>query len=157
MSHVKSSLHSAPPAPAGRVARAAIAAVVVCLAIAGCGGSGGTTTGVLTQNVSPPDLPDVPTVANAVGARGDVAMGACSVTPGKVVVNGTVTNPTAKPLDYAVTVSWINATYDVRARGSAVVRDAAPGKATKWSITVDLRADNATECTVFAERGKVTS
>ena len=154
---MKSPLPSAPPSPAGHVARAVIAVAVVCLGVAGCGGSGASTTGVPTQNISPPDLPDVPTVANAVGARGDVEMGACSVMPGKVVVNGTVTNPTAKALDYAITVSWINRTYDVRARGSAVVRDAAPGKATKWSITVDLRADNATECTVLAERGKVTS
>ncbi len=151
-------MQSAPPSlRAGRFACAAIVAALAGLGIGGCGGSGDSTiTGTPTQNISPPDLPDVPTVAGAVGARGDVEMGACSVTPGKVVVNGTVTNPTAKPVDYAVTISWINATYDVRARGSAVVKDVAPRKSAKWSVTVDLTADNATECTVFAERGRVT-
>lgn len=140
----------------GRRALAATAVAAACFAVAGCGGEGNATiTEALTENISPPNLPDIPAVRDAEGARRDVQMGECSTTPGPVTVQGTVTNPTAKPTDYAITVSWVNDRSDVRARGTAVVRNAAPKKATKWTVKVDLTADNATQCTLFAERGRV--
>ncbi len=141
----------------GRRALVSAVAAATCFAVAGCGGDGSATvTEALTQNISPPDLPEIPTVRDAQGARRDVEMGECAVTPGPVTVQGTVTNPTAKPVDYAITISWINDRSDVRARGTAVVRNVAPKKPTKWTVKVDLDADNATQCTLFAERGRVT-
>lgn len=129
------------------------------LGVVGCGGDDARTdaTQVMTENVSPPDLVDVPTVRDAAGARRDVKMGECSTEPGPVTVNGTVTNSTATATDYAITVSWVNDRSDVRARGSAIVRNLAPKKSAKWTVTVDLRADNAAQCTLFVERGRVAS
>ncbi len=135
-------------------------AVALVLGVAGCGGTDTSTTDVTqvsTANVSPPDLPDVPTVRDAAGARRDVRMDDCPTDPGAVTANGTVTNSTAKATDYAITVSWVNDRSDVRARGSAIVRNLAPKKSAKWAVKVDLRADNASQCTLFVERGRVTS
>lgn len=140
-------------------------AVVMALACAGCGGGAGddrsgdsspTTTqaSVDPGRVSPQDLPSVPAVRHAKGAIADTTFGRCAATAGSEQVTGTVHNPTGSAADYAVTVSWTNATSDVLARAVVVLRHVAAGAKKDFVAKADVPS-GATTCTFNVLRGTI--
>lgn len=105
--------------------------------------------------VSPTDLPTEPAVKGEVGAVQDSTFGDCATDAGKQSVSGSLTSSAKKPQDYVVTVSWVNDTSDVLARGVVVVRDLAPGASKKFTIDADVPKGAAT-CTFHVVRGSVS-
>lgn len=104
-------------------------------------------------NVSPENLPEIPTVKNAKGARADVTLKGCPVGERQARATGTVKNSTASTTDYAITISWINKRSDVRARGVVVIKALAAGETRSWKVAAPKRSGIDT-CTVFVERGE---
>ncbi len=100
------------------------------------------------------DLPEMPAVRKAKAALDDVEFADCSSDAGQQEVTGTVTNPTGKPYDYAITVSWTNDQSEVLARGVTVVQDVEGGGSADFEVGADVPAA-ATTCTYFVQRGKV--
>jgi|GEM_PF-3037210 len=104
-----------------------------------------------------PDLPSAPSLTKPVGATEDVTMrGACGLEPGDQAVAGRVTNPTKRPLDYVINVSWVSDDGRVRGRAVASVDDVAPGASEKWSATTEI-LDDAAACVTNALRGRLES
>lgn len=113
------------------------------------------TASVDPNRVSPTDLPAVPKVKQSKGAIKDASFGDCHSDAGKQTVTGTITSSAKLPRDYVVTVSWINDTSDVLARGVTVVHDVEPGAAQKFRLTADV-PKGASTCTFNVVRGSVT-
>ena len=140
------------------IARVAVLAVVVAVTGLGCDGSGNDTTSASTvpavdpARVSPSDLVTVPPLADGEGAVADVTFGACPTEAGAHDVTATVRNSSSAPRDYVITVSWVNATFDVLARAVAVVEQAPPGE----EVPAELGAtvpDGAADCTFHVTAG----
>ena len=89
---------------------------------------------------------------DAAGAVADVTFGACPTEAGAHDVTATVRNSSSAPRDYVITVSWVNATFDVLARAVAVVEQAPPGE----EVPAELGAtvpDGAADCTFHVTAG----
>jgi hypothetical protein len=105
-------------------------------------------------HVSSPKLPTLPKITKATGIRNDATLTSCSTEQGDVVAKGTVRNSSSKPADVLVTVNWINATYDVVARGADAVKAVAPGKAADWSVKANIPQDyGKVTCVLNVRRG----
>ncbi|WP_028655179.1 FxLYD domain-containing protein [Nocardioides sp. J54] len=142
---------------------AAATALVALLALGACGddepkggstSKGEDTASVDPSRVSPTDLPEVPELKGSKGAVADASFGQCTAAPGEQKVSGTVTNSTRQATDYVVTVSWINETYDVLARGVAVLEDLAAGASEDFEVSASVPED-ADTCTFHVARGEV--
>lgn len=112
--------------------------------------------GVDPERVAPSGLPTAPELADATGARGDVTIDDCATGVGQQTVTGEVTNSGEAAADYVLSVSWINATYDVYARGVVVVEDLDAGESRAWQVVVDVARD-ADQCTLNVQRGEVAA
>lgn len=112
------------------------------------------TATVDADRVSPPDLPEIPAVTDEAGAIGDASFDECAIAAGAQSVTGTVTNSTEAAIDYAVTVSWVNETSDVRARGVAVVEAVEPAAEESFTVKADV-PEGATTCTFHVVRGSI--
>ena len=140
--------------------RTALTAVLVgAVVLAGCSGDDApaattaTVPAVDPDRVSPGDLVPVPTLADGgEGAVSDVTFGACPTAAGTHTVTATVRNSAAQARDYVITVSWVNATFDVLARGVAVVAAAEPGVATGAELSAAV-PDGAADCTFLVTAG----
>lgn len=122
----------------------------------GSSGAAASPTGsVDPDKVSPTDLPTEPAVKDEAGAVQDATFGDCSTDAGKQTVTGSLTSSAKKSQDYVVTVSWVNDTSDVLARGVVVVKDLAPGASKKFTIDADVPKGAAT-CTFHVVRGTVS-
>ncbi|WP_320668752.1 hypothetical protein [Patulibacter defluvii] len=154
--------------PPGAAAGLTVASVAAALALAACGGDDRgddaarataaegqppAVTAVAAENLSPRGLPAVPVLRHAKGARADVRPGRCPTDRGRAVVRGTVANPTDRPADYVIAVSWISDRSDVRARAVATVERVAPGATERWAARTRVRAGNAVRRTFFVQRG----
>lgn len=64
------------------------------------------------------------------------------------------TNSTDEVVDYVITVSWINDSSDVRARGIAVAEGVEPGQAQEFELSAEVPEGVAT-CTFHVVRGTV--
>lgn len=144
--------------------RAALALVALTLPLAACSGDDdpekdesaqGDSTAVDPSRVSPTDMPKVPTLRKAKGAIADASFGECATDAGTQEVTGTVTNGTKGATDYVVTVSWINDTSDVLARGVATVKGLEPGQEREVTVEADV-PDAVTSCTFHVQRGRLS-
>lgn len=125
-------------------------------AIAGPGPSASPTpTAVDPSKVSPEDLPDVPEVNEPAGAIKDATFGSCATEAGKREVSGKITSTAGATTDYVVTVSWVNDSSDVLARGVAVLKAVAPGESKEFTIKATVPQGVAT-CTFHVVRGKLS-
>jgi len=106
------------------------------------------------SRVSPEDLPEVPEMRRSKGAVADASFGECTAAEGTQAVTGTITNPTSESKDYVVTVSWINDTYDVLARGVAAVDDLPAGGEREIEVSATVPA-GAESCTFHVARGEL--
>ncbi|MCA0297045.1 MAG: hypothetical protein LCH96_17375 [Actinobacteria bacterium] len=141
------------------VAVIAIAAAVVIFWLARTGNPMATaTTSAAPTAVDPskvsPKLPQEPTVSDQTGAVKDATFGSCSTTAGKQEVTGKITSSAATTTDYVVTVSWVNGTSDVLARGVAVLKDIPAGGEKDFTLKADV-PEGATTCTFHVVRGTV--
>lgn len=148
----------------GRFTAPLVAALAVAALTAGCGGGDEpeerpeageeASEGVDASRVSPDDLPEVPDIAEPVGAVGDLDLGDCETGPGEVTVTGEVTNSGEVRRDVLVVLSWTNDTSDVLGRGVAVVEDLEPGDSAEVTLDAEV-ADGATQCVPNVQRGVV--
>lgn len=104
------------------------------------------------SRVSPTELPEVPDLSDGTGAIADASFGPCGVTAGEQRVTGTVTNSTTEAVRYVVTVSWVNGTSDVLARGVAQLKNVAPGAEKEFKVAAQV-PDGVTTCTFHVLRG----
>lgn len=129
------------------------AVLVLALALTGCSGdeeptaeaSSSASESVDPSNVSPDDLPEIPTVKGKKGAIDALTLGECATEPGRQSVTGEITSPAKKSADYLVTVSWTTSDSDVMGRGFAVLRDVTPGATEEFEIEATV-AEGATQC-----------
>lgn len=138
------------------------AALVLALGLAACSGEddkddadgtgGESTVAVDPSRVSPSDLPEVPEVKKGQGAISDTTFGECATDAGRQRVTGTVENSTTSKADYVVTVSWINETSDVLARGVAVVEDLGAGASSEIEVSAEV-PEGVSNCTFHVVRG----
>lgn len=143
----------------------------MAIALAGCSGddddkkadakpsAAPTSTATSGENTTTPGkLPTAPRLQNAAGGVADVKwdQASCETAKGTQTVEGTVTNPGRRALDYVITVSWTNDTSDTRAAGIAVVRAAQPKRATDWTLKARV-PDGATQCVINVMRGRLAS
>lgn len=144
--------------------RTAAALLALTLPLAACSGDEpteaddkkeGATEAVDPARVSPTDLPDVPSLRKPKGAIADASFGECATAAGEQEVTGTVTNGTKGAKDYVVTVSWVNETSDVLARGVATVKALGPGE--ERDVTVSAQVPDAVStCTFHVQRGNLS-
>ncbi len=147
-----------------RLAPAALA-LAALVAVSGCSGDDDTpkkesqdpkaSAAVDPSRVSPEDLPEAPELRKAKGAVADASFGECATTAGRQEVAGTVTNGGKKAADYVVTVSWINDTSDVLARGVGVVKDLAPGAEREVTLSAKV-PEGISTCTFHVLRGNLS-
>ena len=104
------------------------------------------------SRVSPSALPTAPGLEKSAGAVKDASFGACDADPGEQTVTAEVTGSAGEARDYVVTVSWINASYDVLARAVEVAEDLAEGETAELTLTATVPA-GAEECTFHVVRG----
>lgn len=156
--------------PSRRSSLAAVGAVLAltCLGAGACsaddepdrastGGASPTESAdasVDPSRVSPSDLPRTPALAQGKGAAADASFGSCATTPGAVTVDGTVTSTAQRTRDYVITISWINETFDVLARGIATLTAVAPGEQREFRAEADV-PQGATSCTYQVLRGQL--
>jgi hypothetical protein len=144
----------------------ALAAGLLAGVMAGCSSDDGkgpdgegsspsaSSTGVDPANVSPSDLPAVPTLKKEQGgAVKDLQLGDCATDSGKRSVKGTITSSLDKKADYLVTVSWTTSTGDVMGRGFALLKGVGPGDSQEFTIRAKV-ADGATQCVPGVVYGK---
>ena len=142
----------------------ALAGGLLAVALTGCSGDetpDGDATGspsasgsVDPGNVSPSDLPEVPTLKKERGgAITDLDLGECATDPGQQEVSGTITSSQDKPADYLVTVSWTTSSGDVMGRGFALLKRLGPGESQDFTIKAKV-AKGATQCVPGVVYGK---
>lgn len=144
------------------------------LALSGCSGNDGDGEGgesaapEATPSATPsaattsdptsvsPKLPTPPRTGRTTGAVADVDWdpSTCGTETGEQSVQGTVTNPGRAATDYLITISWTNATSDVRGIGYATVEAARPRAEMRWKVTADV-PDGAVQCVINVVRGDV--
>jgi len=132
-----------------------VAAVIVAVVLGGRAATVATTSpspsAVDPSRVSP-KLPSVPTVTDETGAIKDATFGSCATTAGAQEVTGKVASSANAASDYVVTVSWVNATSDVLARGVTVLKEVPAGGSKDFSVKAEV-PDGATTCTFHVVRG----
>lgn len=155
----ESSSRTRPLQTAGVIA----AGLLLCLGLTGCGGNDDgeasdsktdVTASVVSNRVSPADLPEVPALKKAKGAVSDVELGDCAVEPGEQSVTGTITSSRKKSRDYVVTISWTNDSSDVRGRAVVVEKAVEPGESRDFEVTAEV-GDGATQCVPNVRAGKL--
>lgn len=134
-------------------------AVLAAAGLAGCGDDApapdpAPTQATVDQSRLSPDLPKDPSIANPTGAVKDVTLEGCDLGAGEQSIKGTVKSSAKKSVDYVVTVSWINATYDVRGRGITVLKDVKAGSSKEFTVKAKV-LDGATQCVTNVQYGKV--
>lgn len=150
-----------------RLAVGVAAALIVIAVVAGWWlwpGTGSAPTAEPTPSavsvdpsrVSPTELPEVPDLTDGTGAIADASFGPCAVTAGRQQVTGMVTNSTTEVVRYVVTVSWVNGTSDVLARGVAQLKNVAAGAQKEFKVSAEV-PDGVTTCTFHVLRGPVGS
>lgn len=142
--------------------RAAAAILALTLPLAACSGDEDETeagqdetAAVDPSRVSPTDLPQVPELNRPRGAIADASFGECGTQEGTQEVTGTVTNGRDAATDYVITVSWINDTSDVLARGVATVEGLEPGEEREISVSADV-PEAVSSCTFHVQRGNLS-
>ncbi len=139
-------------------------AVTVILLLPRSGGTGGAAgpadqtasaqpTAVDTGRVSP-ELPEEPTLTSEQGAVQDASFGSCDASAGRQKVSGSITSTATERTDYVVTVSWINETSDVLARGVAVLKGVTPGESVDFTVSARV-PKGASTCTYRVVRGRL--
>ncbi|QLQ11070.1 MAG: hypothetical protein HZY75_12760 [Nocardioidaceae bacterium] len=71
-------------------------------------------------------------------------------------MEGTITSTAKVARDYVVTVSWINETSDVLARGIAVVEALEPSASQDFQLSTEV-PEGASVCTFNVMRGTIKS
>lgn len=112
------------------------------------------TESVDPANVSPDDLPSIPTVEDEQGDIGALTIGECPTGAGQRKVAGEVTSSATETTDYLVTLSWTTADSDVMGRGFAVLRDIEPGATEEFTIRAKV-AKGATQCVPGVVHGTI--
>lgn len=97
------------------------------------------------ERVAPEGLPEIPKLAKAKGAVGDLELADCEVDAGEQTVSGTIASTAKKVRDYVVTISWVNDSSDVRGRAVVVEKAVEPGAERDFEATADVAA-GATQC-----------
>jgi hypothetical protein len=107
-----------------------------------------TAAGVDTTAAGPattttmPGLTEVPTLEGEVGAKVDSSTERCEATDGGWIGEGTVTNPTDEPVDYAVVVSFLDAANATLGADANLIRGVAPGDTAPWSVELPVNGDD---------------
>ena len=81
-----------------------------------------------------------------------MTFGHCGVTHGKQRVEATIRNSASAARDYVVTVSWVNTTSDVLARGIATEKSVKPSVPVSLAVDVDVPKGVA-QCTFHVDAG----
>lgn len=140
------------------VAVIVVAAVVAVFWLGRAANQGATGPSATPSAVDPsrvsPKLPEEPTVGDQTGAVKDATFGSCATSAGAQEVTGKITSSAAETTDYVVTVSWVNGTSDVLARGVAVLKGVPAGGEKDFTVKADV-PEGATTCTFHVVRGTV--
>lgn len=140
-----------------------VAVVVVGIVVAVVLRGGATPMAQTSPSPSPspvdpsrvsPKLPSVPTVTDEAGAIKDATFGSCQTTAGAQEVTGKITSSASGTADYVITVSWVNETSDVLARGVDVLKGVPAGGSKDFTVKADV-PDGATTCTFHVVRGSL--
>jgi hypothetical protein len=89
-----------------------------------------------------PGLTEVPTLEGEVGAKADSRTDRCEATDAGWIGEGTVTNPTDGPVDYAVVVSFLDAGNATLGADANIIRDVAAGDTAPWSVELPVTGDD---------------
>lgn len=129
-----------------------VATLVVATALAGCNSeTAEDSTPSVPAQEDVLDIVDQPgSVEGYAGALEDSQVTTCETQDGRLVVEGTVTNPLDSAQDYRIYVSAM-AGSDTRGLVQHDVTDVGPGSTADWAVTIDL-SDPGLACVLRVER-----
>ena len=127
-----------------RATRLAVGVVCVVLLVSGCSDDSKPKSSSSSSSSAPPasssakpsaviQAPDAPRTSGFVGARADVTGLTCEKSGNGWKVGGTVTNPTAAPVDYRIFTSFLDTTNDTAGLLQTDVKAVGPAAAQPWS------------------------
>lgn len=125
--------------------------LVASTAVAGCSGDPDEPRDVSQGESSSP----APAAAleGAVPALKDLRVDACASGTGALTASGAVRNRSVKkPVDYLVTVNWLDETGTVLTTAEAAVEDVELRTTQEWTVKTDLD-ETASSCTTRLVRG----
>lgn len=129
----------------------AASTLAIVTAVTGCGT--GQEEEVDPGVIAPTDLPTIPALENAVGAREDAVFSECPLEPGAdPTITGTITNSADVSRAYVAVVSWVTDSSDVLDQIVIVWEDVAPGETVEMAAA-GARPDGATGCTFNVQAG----